>query len=355
MVGKAEMVASTKNEKHALTTAAKLAPAGAPIDLSDLTDEQRVALLMCVREFHLAGRRATEAIFVMTNQLAMMQEILGEGRFYPYAMQTLNISDRTIRRHLHINNTLKHHFANESFIDYTQTRNFTKSAIELLSPETDESVVIELKELASAGKKIDASTVREVLKQRDQELEAQLASAQAELASKTKQLGALQQQVDNDHARAVRDEANHAERLRRAEETRILLEEELETLKKQETPVITEFKEKPVIPEGYKSVKDAIAAKEAELVQLRDREAEIRDRVGALEQQEQAALAKLNELKSGTEEFLRLKDGVDQLAAKFPLAMLRAMSARDKEVKAAIAGLGKMMVQLGNQLTTASA
>jgi hypothetical protein len=31
------------------------------------------------------------------------------------------------------------------------------------------------------------------------------------------------------------------------------------------------------------------------------------------------------------------------------------MSARDKEVKAAIAGLGKMMVQLGNQLTTASA
>lgn len=323
-------------------------------DLSDLDPRQQVALQISVGEFRSAGRRVASELYAMTTQLSVMKEILG-SRFMDFAQAELGLNARTVFRYLHSHAVLKAHFSNGDMINVGDASKFTQSALALLSPSTDEMVISELKMLAQEGKKIDEKIVRQVFERHDENHDVLLASSQAELAIATKALKRERELREAEQGRTSRELSNNAELLRRSEQTRDALIAEIELLKKQETVVTTETVKVNVVPEEYANLEEAVRAKQGQLKKLNEEIAQTSKALDESATQKRELEEKLAAMNAGAQEFIALKDQLDTLMAKFPIAMMRAMSSSDKTVKSAIKGLGQTMVCFGNQLNSAIA
>jgi hypothetical protein len=322
------------------------------LDLSDLPAEDLMRLRMAVSEFSSSGRRLIGELYVMTQQLCVMRDILGD-RFRAFVEAQLGLAPRMISRYMHINKVLNTHFSVDGQIDLTEANSFTQRALALLSPSTDTQVVEELRELASQGKSIDHNVVMNALNQAEADAVAQLASAQADLTAKTRQLADMAQQREVERARNQREVESQAEMLRRAEQRRSDLEEEIAKLRSQETEV--RFEEKEVVPPGYASVEEAISAKTRELEALTAKRDAVSTDIVTLTEQQQKLQTAVQQTNAGAAQFLAMKEQADTLIAQFPIALLKSLSDKDPTVKAAIASLGETFVLFGQQLTKAGA
>lgn len=322
------------------------------LDLSDLPAEDLMRLRMAVSEFSSSGRRLIGELYVMTEQLRVMRDILGD-RFREFVEAQLGLSPRMITRYMHINKVLNAHFSVDGKIDLAEANSFTQRALALLSPSTDTQVVEELREMASQGKSIDHNVVINALNQAEADAVAQLASAQADLTTKTRQLAEMAQQREVERARNQREVESQAEMLRRAEQRRSDLEEEIEKLRSQETQV--QFQEKEVVPAGYASAEEAIAAKTRELDTLIAQRESVSTEIAALTDQQKKLQTAVQQTNAGAAQFLAMKEQADTLIAQFPIALLKSLSEKDPTVKSAIASLGETFVLFGQQLTKAGA
>lgn len=153
--------------------------------LADLSSDSLIRLRMSVSEFRSSGRRLIGELYVMTQQLCVMQEILGDN-FRSFVQSELDLGNRMISRYMHINKVLKTHFSHNGQVDLSEANAFTQRALALLSPTTDSHVVDELRVIASQGKNIDHHVVMEAMNKAEADAVAQLASAQADLAGMDK-------------------------------------------------------------------------------------------------------------------------------------------------------------------------
>jgi hypothetical protein len=320
--------------------------------LSGLPAEDKMRLSMAVSEFRSAGRRLIGELFVMTQQLCFMRDILGD-RFRGFVESELGLSPRMISRYMHINKVLTTHFMVNGQVDVKEANAFTQQALALLSPTTDTDVVEELRTLASQGKTIDHKVVMEVMNAAEADAVAQLASAQADLTAKTRELSDFQTQREVERARNQRELEAQAELLRRAEQRRKDLEEEITKLRSQETQV--RFEEKEIVPPGYASVEEAISAKNRELESLAAQRDAVTADIGTLTEQQKKLQEAVQQANAGASQFLAMKEQADTLIAQFPIALLKSLSDKDPSVKAAIASLGETFMLFGQQLAKAGA
>lgn len=324
----------------------------AALDLRDLSAEHMTRLHMSVSEFRSAGRRLIGELYMMTTQLCVMKEILGE-RFRLFAEAELDLAPRTVSRYMHIHKVLSTHFSTDGQVNLAEANLFTQKALGLLSPTTDTHVVEELRELASKGTTIDHNLVLEVMNKSEADAVAQLASAQADLTAKTRQIAEINQQRELERARNQRELDSHAEMLRRAEQRRSDLEDEIAKLRSQETEV--RFEQKEVVPPGYASVEEAISAKTRELELLTNKRQAVSSEIETLTEQQQRLHDAVQQTSASASQFLAMKEQTDALIAQFPIALLKSLSAKDPAVKAAIASLGETFVLFGQQLSKAGA
>lgn len=322
------------------------------LDLGNLTSEDQMRLRMSVSEFRSSGRRLIGELYVMTQQLCVMHDILGE-RFRTFVEAELGLAPRMISRYMHINKVLNTHFTVDGQIDLNEANAFTQRALALLSPSTDTQVVEELRELASQGAAIDHNVVMNALNQAEADAVAQLASAQADLTAKSRQLVDLAQQREVERARHQREGESQAELLRRAEQRRSDLEQEIAKLRSQATEI--QFEEKEVVPAGYASVEEAIVAKNRELESLVvDRDA-VAAEIGSLNEQQKKLQNAVQQTSASSSQFLSMKEQADILIARFPIALLKSLSDKDPAVQTAIESLGETFVLFGQQLLKAGA
>lgn len=320
--------------------------------LADLSSDSLIRLRMSVSEFRSSGRRLIGELYVMTQQLCVMQEILGAG-FRSFVQSELDLGNRMISRYMHINKVLKAHFSHNGQVDLSEANAFTQRALALLSPTTDSHVVDELRVIASQGKTIDHHVVMEAMHKAEADAAAQLASAQADLSAKTRQLEDEQRQRELDKARNQREQESQAEMIRRGEQRRSDLEEQIQKLNSQETQV--RFETREVLPAGFVSVEEAINEKKRELALLATRRDEVSIELQTLADQQQKLQEAIQETSAGTSQFLAMKVKADALIAQFPIALLKSLSEKDKTVKAAISSLGETFVLFGQQLAKAGA
>lgn len=322
----------------------------AALDLSDLPDEDVMRLRMAVSEFTSSGRRLIGELYVMTQQLCVMREILGE-RFRTFVEAQLGLAPRMISRYMHINKVLNTHFTIDGQVDLAEVNNFTQRALALLSPSTDTQVVEELRVLASQGKSIDHNVVINAINQADADAVAQLASAQADLTAKTRQLADMTQQREIERARNQREVESQAEMLRRADQRRNDLEEEIAKLRSAQTEVRFEVQEK--VPAGYATAEEAVNAKNRELDILTAQRQAVSNEIAELTEKQKSIENSIQQTTAGTAQFLKMKEQADALISQFPMALLKSLSEKDPTVKSAIASLGETFVLFGQQLTKA--
>jgi hypothetical protein len=325
-------------------------------DLTGVSEGDLSVLKTCVTEYNSAARRVVSELVVMTEQLATIQKIIPRRRdFYAFARNELGVGKRTITRYLHLHKVLQQHFAVDGKVPAQIGSAFSQRALLLLSPDTDESVILELKSVIDEGGKVETKDVESLLAKRDAEHRAQLASAQADLQAVSRELGRTRDQAAIELARTQRELSAQTELLRRAESNGRVLEEENTTLRRQATEVRYETKHVEIIPAGYASVQEAIEKKEGELSELTTRQHSAAENVAALEAQKAALEEKLANFRAGIDEFLAMKDSVEALIGKFPMGMVKEMGAGDKTVKAAMTSLGRTMILFGEQLNSAGA
>jgi len=322
------------------------------LDLGNLSSEDQMRLRMSVSEFRSSGRRLIGELYVMTQQLCLMRDILGD-RFRSFVEAELGLAPRMISRYMHINKVLNTHFTVDGQVDLNEANAFTQRALALLSPSTDTSVVEELRALASQGTTIDHNVVINALNQAEADAVTQLASAQSDLTAKTRQLADLAQQREVERARNQREVESQAELLRRAEQRRSDLEAEIEKLRSQETQI--KFEEKEVVPAGYASVEEAINAKNRELESLVGQREAVAAEIGTLTEQQKKLQDAVQQTSASATQFLAMKEQADTLIAQFPIALLKSLSEKDPAVKTAIASLGETFVLFGQQLSKAGA
>lgn len=321
-------------------------------DLGNLSGEDRMRLRVSVSEFRSSGRRLIGELYVMTQQLCVMRDILGD-RFRSFVEAELSLSPRMISRYMHMNTVLKSHFAVDGQIDLDEANAFTQRALALLSPSTDTHVIAELRELALQGTTIDHNVVLQALNQAEEDAVTKLASAQADLTATTRQLAELAQTREIERARNQRENESQAELLRRAEQRRSDLEEEIAKLRSQEIQI--KFEDKEVVPAGFATVEEAISEKSRELDALIGQQQLVAAEIGTLTEQKKKLQDAVEQANASTSQFLAMKEQADALIAQFPIALLKSLAGKDPAVKTAIASLGETFVLFGQQLSKAGA
>jgi len=328
----------------------------ATYDLTGVSEGDLNVLKTCVTEYNSAARRVVSELVVMTEQLATIQKIIPRRRdFYAFARNELGVGKRTISRYLHLHKVLQQHFAVDGKVPPQVGNSFSQRALLLLSPDTDESVILELKTVMDEGGKIETKDVESLLAKREAEHAALLASAQADLQALSRELDRTRDQAAIELARTQRELSAQTELLRRAETNSQVLEEENTSLRRQATEVRYETRNVEILPAGFTSVQEAIERKEGELSELTTRERGVTENIAALEAQQTALEEKLANLRAGVDDFLTMKDTVEVLIGKFPLVMVKQMGSSDKTVRAAMTSLGQTMILFGEQLNSAAA
>jgi hypothetical protein len=324
----------------------------AALDLSDLSSDSMLRLRMSVSEFRSSGRRLIGELYVMTTQLCVMRDILGD-RFRAFAQSELDLEPRMVSRYMHINKVLNAHFTVDGRVNLDEANMFTQQALALLSPATDTDVVESLRNMASQGVSINPKLVLEVMSQAEEDAVTKLASTQADLTAMTRELESMRQAREVERAKSQRELASQAEMLRRGEQRSKDLEDEIRKLQAQETQV--KFETKEVVPPGFTSIEEAIAAKTKELATLASQREAATAEVRELADRQKKLQEAVEQTNAGTVQFLAMKEHADTLIAQFPIALLKSMSESDPAVKAAISTLGQTMVLFGQQLAKAGA
>lgn len=322
------------------------------LDLGNLSTDDQMRLRMSVSEFRSSGRRLIGELYVMTQQLCVMRDILGEG-FRAFVEAELGLAPRMISRYMHINKVLTTHFTVGGQVDLNAANAFTQRALALLSPSTDTQVIEELRVLASNGTTIDHNVVMNALSQAEADVVAQLASTQADLTTKTRELADLAQQREVERARNQREVDSQAELLRRADQRRTDLEEEIAKLRAQETQI--KFEEKPIVPPGYASVEAAIKAKSLELESLASQRESVVADIDSLTDKQKKLQDAVQQTGASAAQFMAMREQAEALISQFPIALLKSLSDKDPAVKSAITSLGETFVLFGQQLSKAGA
>lgn len=307
--------------------------------------EQSIQLQVLVRQFQLTEDRMLVELSVLVQTLAKVKELTGE-HFNAFTEQQLGISPTSRRRYMSIYALMEAHFKTNGRVDPLEMRQFTQRALSLLSPDTDDGIILELRTIAQSGNKVDEKTVRNLLEARDNDHQTQIATLQAEITSTKKDASVDLNRLQLENARLITQDQNTQELVRRLTEQCSTLDTEIDALRKETTQV--QYVDKEVPPAEYVTALDAIKDASSKKEDLEKSIKQLQDKKSDLENQIQFVSA-------GAEEFLKMKEQVDSLLLKFPVAMIRAVSATDQTIKQHIEMLGASMLQFGQQLQNAIA
>lgn len=324
-------------------------------DLSHLSAEQHQALMVCTAELRSAMRRAVNEIFVMGSQLVEIRQILGK-EFFGYTKHTLGLNYKTVQRCLNCHAVMRAHFVEgNGQLMLGVAENVTAEALNALSPQTDVAIIDEVKRAANDGEKVNIKFVNELVARHVADREAEFKANMARADANAKALARRLEQAELDTARLQREADAQTKLLRRKTELTAALEQENKDLRSAATEVRYEEKRIEVVPAGYATAQEAIAAKEAQLAALTAETAQIEKTTTALKQELGKAQETFNQVSVSANEFRAIQEQFEALLGRFPLETLKAVAGRERTVKTAYQSLGENLVQFGQQLIQAGA
>jgi hypothetical protein len=312
-----------------------------------LDNDKVVELRVCIAEFRAAQRRVANDFVIMSAQLSMMQNIIGEG-FMSFARNELQLEPRMVKRYLQLHDIMSKRLATNGRIDLAEAQNFTQTALNLLGPITDTDVIDEIRSLARDGQTVDAVVVNKIIAARNVDYEARLRLAESEAAAATAKLAEERQRRQVEAAQNQNHITRQEEIIRRGQEQAAAFEEDVRRLEKQATVVTTT--EIEVAPAEYLTIKEAIESAKSELEQVQTRTQAAQQEAEAAERIAQEQQRCLTAFRTETQDFMRVKSVVEEVMSLAPQAQLQAMASKDPDIKKAIQSMGEALVHFGQTL-----
>ncbi len=341
-----------------------------PADLQAITgglnpEEQRqlAALTQTVR---LNMNLATVALSQMAYSVYAMQEIIHDPvKLREYCMATFGFSNGHYYRILRAGKVIASYFTEKDGRLLDSAANLPLTAFQLLDAETDVSVIDTIKEKAQEGH-LTLAEVKQLVAKHTEAVQTQLAQTQDKVVEQQGTLVTLQSQLQHSEAKCKELEAQyHATTNQYHQQQQVLrhlteerdaqmadLNDAREQLRIMATkPEVVRFEDRPVLPDGFASLEEAIATKQAVLDDL------LRT-IQSHESQAAATmdtLAKLTDDLKSVESSARLLDelqlGVESIAAKFPSALILQASESSPQVVPRLQAIAKTLRTLADTIS----
>lgn len=224
--------------------------------LFDMSEIQATGqVVQATERIKLRLKRTAEDIIAIGQDLILIKAELGHGNF-----------EKWIQVHFEMKKTSSYVFINaaERFGSNVQILNVSPSIIyELAAPSTPDSVIEEVTAKVEAGEVVSVKEVKE-LKRQAKEAEEEKERIHKELSVNKQMVNFLKKDIE-EFNQEREQLAKEIERLQAAAAQPVV--KEVEVVK--EVQVV---KEVPVIPDGYASIEQAIAEKQARLKELEKEE-----------------------------------------------------------------------------------
>ena len=313
----------------------------------NLSEEDVKNFQFCDREFMAYRRQAANALTMMVYYFGKIQEILSDDDFEIYWSKYLGISKRTKYKWLAAYLRAKQKLSDgEGNIDLQFFSRFSLTGIAMLEDANDE-VIEEIKARNPGKEAITQKEIETVIKKFQDQLSESKAIAEKAIAEKEDaQRIAKREREDSDKLQEKLTNERNANKVKMTELQQKLamaqkqceaatisrdrLSQELAKEKEKEIKPEVITVEVDKIPEGYKSVQDAIKAEKGRLREVTDvvahkeREAqELDDTIASLEGEIAAIKADIERLTEEKNSFESLFTAIDSLIANWPHTLLQ--------------------------------
>jgi hypothetical protein len=317
------------------------------VDLSDINNENLLNLKLSHAAFKTSQKKLADELFISCQQMHLMQEILGP-RIFKFADEEFGINPRTVRRYLHSYKMLNTHFLTDGRINLQEVRQFTQTALQLLAEDTNEDVILEIRNIAAQGGAINEATVKQLLDQQSGDYEARLNAAQAESTAFKKELKIAEEKHELALSRAEKSKNNSQETERRLEAQ--LKDLELENEKLQKASIQVQHVEVEKIPAGYSSIEDAVAEATRRHEELTNKITSIRGELALIAEEKATIQNNFNVLTVSLQDVEKFKSDIENAFLKMPHSRIVALSNTDKGITTLLTQLGEELISRGQLL-----
>jgi len=325
--------------------------------LLDIVDPAvRDKVRVCIGRYFGCVRRAAYELVEMGRALAEARAAIPEQTFAKLCSQ--EAIDPRVARRLIASASLADRILSER--SALAVENLSKTVIYALAEgHVSEEAMGRVLDLAESGKKVlptDVKAIVEEMKTRIGDTETQLTEAMGELATARADLDEAVKRGDAAELRAARQAEvmeHTSNNLARAQREVTALASEKTTL----SEALKDLKAKPLasvevdkVPEGYKSVTEAIHAKEKELRDTGTKLSKAQDQLAATQQKLASLEGETAERTANADVLVAFRTDIQALCAKFPAALIVAAGNNDARIGVECTEIANLLHRLADQL-----
>jgi hypothetical protein len=310
-----------------------------------LSEEQREQVIVLTQQIRFS---ATHAAMHMANTgrfVLILHEVIEDaGAFEQYCQAAFNFSRASVYRYLKAGRAVKAHFSDGDGMVSPLVKNINFDVLQLLGADTDPRVIDNIKLLAAEKGEVNGADAQALIDQATAELQRQLVDQSDTIIDLKATLANTEAQL-TESRREHRDEAARADRnelqLRNRERAFSDLEGTLDAHRKdiataeatikdlQSKPAEAQYEKQTVqvLPEGYTTEEEAIAAIQSQRAGLEKETEQLTGEVAARrsELETVGALLAATRRAAGTAD--KLRQDIEQITRQIPQAVSEAVAA----------------------------
>ncbi len=286
--------------------------------------------------------------------LAELKRINAKVDFDFIIKHNLKLRTSTVYRWLTIADTVEKYFLSDDTFSSEEMNNFTQSTFHLICAfSVNDDAIEEVRSLLKGQSKLSTVDINEILSKKEYlENQVSVTNAIAELERTQK----AAQQTEFQLAKARADEATMFRRLIRFEDHITALEFELKQAyddykKLSLTPREIEFVEKEIVPNGYKTIKEAMISVQSEIIALMEERSKLTMEVKDLQTEFEVTKARAEKVRNGAHDVNEFITQVDTLIGNLPHVLMQRMVANSPESKVVFDRLARQLMSFAKALT----
>jgi DNA repair exonuclease SbcCD ATPase subunit len=345
-------VLSTRRLALAKTAVAPVADTHVKFDITSWSPAEQDVIRESIAYLLALKKRMERDVIDMGDGLKQLRGVL-KGQFESCCQEVLDINPRAARRMISLSEIM----IENGIPDHSEIRTVRKGLLNTLVDTTPEQREM-LKEAASKPKAELEAMLESFREENQRAKEAELA-AKATAANAQRELQSLQSELDRMRAKSAEAEAELL-RLTQQFQDKVAdyntAQEELTAVRRD----LRALKDAPpstleVIPEGYKTVEAAIAAKEKELATLVDKTKRAKQELHDAEEKFEAAKANIEASKDIDQVIASIEQDVAALMEKYTKALIATYATGSSALKSRFKNIGQSLKTVADQIIAGAA
>ncbi|MFY9329543.1 MAG: hypothetical protein WAO76_16225 [Georgfuchsia sp.] len=356
MSGNKSAVATQKRAKA-------IAPDIVGFDLTSVPTEIRSRIATQIRRVHDSLRRTAFEIIEIGHALIDIRDTIEEGSFESLIREEFRMDPRVARRFMQTARYVDEHLTGNQ----ARLLNHLSPTVlyQLAQGDVTVEIVQSVLEKKTDGQQVMPADIRKAMAEMQERLDGiggelaeavgQLSDAKAKLAETTEradrsELAAARYRETAD--RVSRSLTNAQEDINQMSQEQGRLQDEINGLRDRLANPATKEVEKEVAPAGFRSIQEAIAAKEKDLRDITNKRSKLEDEMGIAQRRLAEIQGQLASSEASFSTLTAFRADIQALCAKFPAAFVIASANDDRRVTVECTQIADHLRKLADQIET---